>query len=84
MLPRFSGMITGVDQICKDGGYGEQNERDGQVRPDAKVGERLLSQWVWVRYICRHWLRRRILAMVQVRLVSKTTHLDWRASYVKD
>ena len=37
-------MITGVDQILKDGGYGEQDERDGQVRPDAKVTERLLYQ----------------------------------------
>jgi hypothetical protein len=47
-LPRFSGVITGVDQIRKDGSYGEQDKRDGQVRPDVKMGERLLSQWVWV------------------------------------
>jgi hypothetical protein len=41
-------MITGVDQIRKDGGYGEQDKRDGQVRPDAKVNERLLFQRVWM------------------------------------
>ena len=84
VLPRFSGMITGVDQIRKDGGYGEQDKRDGQVRPDAKMGERLMSQWVWVGYICRRWLRRRILAMAQVRLISEATRVHWCAFYVND
>ena len=77
-------MIRGVDQVRKDGGYGEQDKGDGQVRPDAKMGERLLSQWVWVGYICRRWLRWRILVVVQVRLVFEATHVHWCAFYVKD
>jgi len=77
-------MTTSVDQIRKDGGYSEQDKRDGQVGPDAKMGERLLSQWVWVGYISRRWLRRRILAAVQVRLVSEATRVHWCAFYAKN
>ena len=45
-LPRFSGMITGVDQIRKT------VVTASRINAMAKY-KRISSQWVWVEYVCR-------------------------------